>query len=326
MDYPHLGLFDVGGGTLYDVDEDLFIEMKNVMSGGKFKNPIEKAEKMIKEEEENNKWLVTKGPAELAKYMEKYLHTVKVIQILGRELVEKGIVYNENYQRALQYLSSYQPVLKAYSKLGYENMGKETVSKSSVEALNNGLLLDKPSHNYFLQHFPINVSNMLKLEDNDNDNDNDNDDNNLTISNDRKNELIDEDVIDLDDKIDKLTSELRNSKLIIDELKKNLEETINKNDSKKAAEINKNIRNLNKEVKIKENELKSKLKLKKESTNIIGRRRYTKPKLSNLNITKQNDIATTFKKLQRTKSSELIEDVIDPFKRTTTLESLTGKK
>ena len=42
-----LGLFNLGGGTIYDADEDIFIELNKGIHGGdiggKFRNPIEKA-------------------------------------------------------------------------------------------------------------------------------------------------------------------------------------------------------------------------------------------------------------------------------------------
>lgn len=129
-----LGLFDLGGGTIYDADEDIFIELnKNIRGGkigGKFHNPIEKAIRDIKKEDKLNEWLRTKGPAELAKYMEKFLFTVKVITRLGPELIEKGIIYKQNYNKAIELINSYKPVLNAYKKSGYESMGKEAVSKS----------------------------------------------------------------------------------------------------------------------------------------------------------------------------------------------------
>ena len=129
-----LGLFNLEGGTIYDADEDIFIKLNKGIHGGdiggKFRNPIEKAIKDIKKEDKLNKWLRTKGPAELAKYMEKFLFVVKVITRLGPELIEKGIIYKQNYNKAIELINSYKPVLNAYKKSGYESMGKEAVSKS----------------------------------------------------------------------------------------------------------------------------------------------------------------------------------------------------
>lgn len=132
MEELKTGLFDLGGGTLYDADEDIFINspLHGGNIGGVYKNPLDKARDEERKAEKNKKWLITKGPEEMAKLLKERETLDKIIGRLNNELVENGQIYRDNYDYAIEALANYQPAIKAAKKFHYEPMIKKSIGES----------------------------------------------------------------------------------------------------------------------------------------------------------------------------------------------------
>lgn len=149
MDELQAGIFDLGGGTLYDADDDIFIT--NALHGGDiggvYKNPLDKARDEEKKAEKNKNWLITKGPEEMAKLLKERETLDNIIGRLNDELVENGQTYRDNYEFAREALANYQPAIKAAQKMKLEPMIKKSVGES-VGNIYTQRITDNPGAQY----------------------------------------------------------------------------------------------------------------------------------------------------------------------------------
>lgn len=132
IDEIKTGLFKIGG-NFYDADDDIFINLKGGDIGGKYKNPLEKAIKEVKENEKNKKWVIEKGPEEINKILKEREYLNNVINRLNVNLVDNAKTYDKNYKKTFEIMAPYKPVIKAADKLGYHKLISDSVGKSAMD-------------------------------------------------------------------------------------------------------------------------------------------------------------------------------------------------
>ena len=142
MEELQAGIFDLGGGTLYDADDDIFIitALHGGDLGGVYKNPLDKARDEEKKAEKNKNWLITKGPEEMAKLLKERETLDNIIGRLNDELVENGQTYRDNYDYAQNVLSAYRPAIKAAKKMHLEPMVKKSIGEQAGQIYTQRLI------------------------------------------------------------------------------------------------------------------------------------------------------------------------------------------